>query len=79
MDLRFMTVNDVLRDYSGRLERAAAARTAVEIRHRMRVRNRLRKAILEIVKLQGQTPDVAYELDALIRGAECRLGERPCI
>jgi len=79
MDLRLTTVNEVSRDYSRRLERAAAARTAAEIRHRMRVRNRLRKAILEVVKLRGETPDVACELKRLIRGAECRLGERPCI
>jgi hypothetical protein len=75
MDLRFMIANEGLRDYTARLERAASARTVAEIHHRMRARTRLRKAILEIVKLGGENHDLANELDGLIRSAECRLGD----
>jgi hypothetical protein len=78
MDLRFIIAKEGLRDYSDRLERAAAARSAAEIRYRMRARNRLRKAILEFVKLGDPSPEIVHELDGLIRCAECRLEERPC-
>ncbi|UCF10275.1 MAG: hypothetical protein JSW65_00915 [Candidatus Bipolaricaulota bacterium] len=78
MDLRLMTPRQSLREYSERLERAAIARRRVEIHQRMRVRNRLRKAILEIVKLDGKTPEVAVELNGLIRSVERRLSGRPC-
>lgn len=75
MDLRFMIANEGLRDYAERLERAASARTVAEIHYRMRARTRLRKAIQDIVKLGGESHDVASELNGMIRSAECRLGD----
>jgi len=78
MDLLLMTPRQSLREYSDRLKRSAIARRTSEIQQRMRIRNLLRKAILETAKLDGQTRDLAVELHALAQSAERRLSGRPC-
>lgn len=78
MDLLLMTPRQSLREHSDRLKRSAIARRTSEIQQRMRIRNRLRKAILETAKLDGQTRELAVELHALVQSAERRLSGRPC-
>ena len=78
MDLLLMTSREALREHGERLQRAARARQASEICQRMRIRGRLRKAILETVRLDGSTRELAAEFSGLVLKAECRLSERPC-
>lgn len=78
MDRILTTPREALREHAERLQRAARARQASEIHHRLQIRSRLRKAILETVRLDGSTRELAVELDALIRKAERRLSGRPC-
>jgi len=78
MDLLLMTPRQSLREHSDRLKRSAIARRTSKIQQRIRIRNLLRKAILETAKLDGQTRDLAVELHALAQCAERRLNGRPC-
>ncbi len=78
MDLFLMTPREALREHGERLQRAARARQASEIYQRMRIRSRLRKAILETVRLDGSTRELAVEFSRLVRKAECRLSGRLC-
>ena len=78
MDLILMSPREALREHAERLERAARARQAAEIHQRIRIRSRLRKAILETLKLDGSTQELAVEFSGLVRKAERRLSGRAC-
>jgi hypothetical protein len=78
MDLLLMTPRETLREHGERLKRAEQSRRASEVSQRMRIRSRLRKAILETVRLDGGTRELAVELHGLVRSAERRLSGRPC-
>lgn len=78
MDLFLMTPGEALREHTERLQRAEQSRRVSEVSQRMRIRGRLRKAILETVKLDGSTRELAVELNGLVRNAERRLSGRPC-
>jgi len=78
MDRILMTPREALREHADRLQRAARARQAAEIYQRMRIRGRLRKAIVETIKLEGSTQELAEEFSRLARSAEQRLSKRPC-
>jgi hypothetical protein len=78
MNHLFMTPRESTREHTERLQRALRTRQALEAYHRMRIRSRLRKAILETVRLDGSTRELAMELDGLIRKTEHRLSGRPC-
>lgn len=78
MDLLLITPRQSLHEHAGRLKRSEVARRTSEIQRRMRIRNLLRKAILESAKLDGETRELAVELHALALRAERRLSGRPC-
>ena len=78
MDYLLMSPREALREHAERLQRAARARQASEVPHRMRIRGRLRKAILETVRLDGSARELAVEFSGLVRKAEHRLSGRPC-
>ena len=78
MDRLLMTPREASREHVERLQRATRARQALEAYHRMRIRGRLRKAILEAVRLDGTARELAVEFDGLVRSAERRLSGRPC-
>ena len=78
MDLLLMTPREAQREHDNRLQKAARARQALAAYHRMRIRGRLRKAIMETVRLDGTTRELAMEFNGLIRKTERRLSGRPC-
>lgn len=78
MDYRLITPNLALREHEARLRDATRAWQAAEAYRRMRIRNNLRKAILETVRLDGSVQDLATELAGLVQRAERRLSGRPC-
>lgn len=78
MNRLLMTTKEALREHTERLERAERARQVSEVYRRMRIRGRLRKAILETVRLDGSAQELAVELHGLVRSAERRLSGRPC-
>lgn len=73
-----MTSRDVQREYTERLQTMERDRQGWEIRHRLRLRRQLRKAILEAARLEGGAQDLAREFSGLVRSAESRLGKRAC-
>jgi head-tail adaptor len=78
MNYLLMTPRESMREHAERLQEAARTRQEAEIHHRMRIRSRLRKAILETVRLDGSTRELAVEFTGLIQKAERRLSGRPC-
>lgn len=78
MDHILMTPREALREHAERLQRAEQSRRVSEVSQRMRIRSRLRKAILETVRLDGGTRELAVELHGLVRNAERRLSGRSC-
>ncbi len=73
-----MTSKDVQRAYMHRLEENERKRHASEIKHRKQLRQQLREAIQETVKLDGGAQALAVEYAGLVRSANARLRERPC-
>ena len=78
MDLFLMTPEEALREHAERLQRAERSRRVFEISQRMRIRGWLRKAILETIRLDGSTRELAEELNGLVRKTERRFSGRPC-
>ncbi len=78
MDYGLMTTEQALREHKERLDAAARRRQAAEAIQRRRIRSLLRKAILQTVRLDGTTRELATELAGLVRRAERRLSGRPC-
>ena len=78
MDLLLMTPRETLREHAKRLQRAEQSRLVSEVSQRIRIRSRLRKAILETLKLDGSTQELAVEFSGLVRKAERRLSGRAC-
>jgi len=78
MDRILTTPRQVLREHAERLQRAERSRRVLEISQRMRIRGWLRKAILETVRLNGSTRELAEELNGLVRKSERRFSGRPC-
>jgi len=73
-----LTPEDVVRAYTERLKSMEGNRRTSEIRHRLRLRRRLRKAILEAARLEGGAQQLAMEFSGLIRSAKHRVTGRPC-
>ena len=71
MDRLLLTPRQALREHNERLQKAERARQAVQAYRRLRIRSRLRKAILDMVRL-------AVEFSGLVRNTERRLSGRPC-
>ena len=78
MDYRMMTTTETLREHEERLSDAARARLAIEAVHRIRIRRKLRSAILQMLRLDGDSRELAAELAGLARRAERRLSGRAC-
>ncbi len=78
MDYGLITTNQALREHEERLNAAARTRQAAEAYRRMRIRSNLRKAILETVRLDGSTRELATEFAGLVQRAERRLSGRTC-
>ncbi len=78
MDLLLVTPGEALREHAERLQRAEQSRRVSEVSQRMRIRGRLRKAILETLELDGSTQELAVEFSGLVRKAERRLSGRAC-
>ena len=78
MDLRLMTSRQALREHDERVQKAARSRQAVEAYQRMRIRSRLRKAILETIRLDGSTRELAIELAGLVQTTERQLTGGNC-
>ena len=78
LHLLLMTPSEALRGHGERLQRAAYSRQASEVCQRMRIRNRLRKAILEALTLEGSTQELAAEFSGLVRKTERRFSGRSC-
>ena len=73
-----MTPGEALREHTERLQKAEQSRRVSEASQRMRIRGRLRKAILETVRLDGNTRELVVEFSGLVRKAEHRLSGRSC-
>ena len=78
MNRVLITPTFAVREHEERLRRAEQARQASEFQHRMKLRTRLRKVILETIEQDGSTRDLAAEFASLVRTAERRLSRRPC-
>jgi len=78
MEYGLIISSQARREHELRLLEASSARLAVQVCRRMRIRNDLRKAILETVKLDGSTEGLAVEFSGLVRRAEGCLSERSC-
>jgi len=76
-ELRMMP-REALREHHELLRRSADARRANEIRQRTRIRNRLRAAVLETIRLGWSTGELADEIDALTQRADAHLRGRSC-
>ncbi len=78
MDRILMTPTFAIREHTERLQRAQRARQASEHHLRMKIRSRLRKAILETIEQEGSVRELAAEFASQVRIAERRLSRRPC-
>ena len=72
-----MTPKDLTREFVQRLSRGERATQALEVRRRLRTRRQLRRAIEEVIRLDGGTQEVAREFLTLLHRVD-RPAERPC-
>ena len=73
-----MTPGEALREHTERLQKAERSRRVSEASQRMRIRCRLRKAILEALRLEGSTQELQAEFSGLVRKTERQFSGRPC-
>jgi len=78
MDPILLTPKHALRQHDQRLRSAEDSRRIQEFTRRLRIRGLLRRAILEAVRLDGDTEGLVREVSGLVRSAERRLSGRPC-
>ncbi len=78
MNTLWITPQQTIREHEERLRRASEQRRAGEAVRRMRIRSQLNKAILESVRLDGTTRDLAMEFAGMVRHAERRLTGNSC-
>jgi hypothetical protein len=73
-----LTPRDVKREYTLKLQDTEARTLASDVKKRLRLRRRLRRAIEDMVRIEGGTDPLAREFAVLIRSAKVRLNGRAC-
>lgn len=74
----YATPRMIQREHAERLRNAARSRQSVEVARRLKIQSRLRKAIAEAVRLEGDTRELAAEFAGIVRCVERRLARRSC-
>jgi len=73
-----LTCRDVSRAYDLRLRRSEERARGTDLRNRLRLRRQLHRAIENVVRIEGRSPQLARELVGLVQRSEARLNRRAC-
>ena len=78
MNVYELTGRDVNREYGLRLRRSEERARGTDLRNRLRLRRQLHRAIEDVVRIEGGSPQLTGELVGLIQRSEARLNRRAC-